>query len=106
MKWILEIILIILLSFMYYLNQSVESPKVIYIPKGSINNIISQLAVNNYNVSKVDSILLRLIGSPQSGWINVGVNKSTRGDFLYKLTTAKVALQDITLIPGETTYIF
>jgi len=106
MKWILEIILIILLSFMYYLNQSVESPKVIYIPKGSINKIISQLAVNNYNVSKVDSILLRLIGSPQSGWINIGVNKSTRGDFLYKLTTAKAALQDITLIPGETTYIF
>jgi len=106
MKWIFEIILIIFLSFMYYLNQSVKSPKVIYIPKGSINKIISQLAVNNYNVSKLDSIVLRLIGSPQSGWINIGVNRSTRGDFLYKLTTAKAALQNIILIPGETTYIF
>ena len=46
------------------------------------------------------------MGSPQSGWINIGVTKSSRGDFLYKLTTAKAALQDITLIPGETTYIF
>jgi UPF0755 protein len=27
-------------------------------------------------------------------------------DFLYKLTTAKAALQNVTLIPGETTYIF
>ncbi len=46
------------------------------------------------------------MGSPQSGWINIGTNRSTRADFLYKLTTAKAALQDITLIPGETTYIF
>jgi len=60
----------------------------------------------NYNVSKVDSIILRLIGTPQSGWINIGKTKSTRAEFLYKLTTAKAALQDITLIPGETTYIF
>ena len=50
--------------------------------------------------------MLRLIGSPQSGWINLHDNSSTKADFLYKLTTAKAALHDITLIPGETTYIF
>lgn len=60
----------------------------------------------NYEVSKLDSFLLRVIGSPQSGWINIGETKSTKGDFLYKLTTAKAALQNVTLIPGETTYIF
>ena len=60
----------------------------------------------NYNVGKLDSILLRLIGSPQSGWIDIGNTRTTRGEFLYKLTTSKAALQDITLIPGETTYIF
>lgn len=105
-KWIFEIVLIIILSFMYYLNQPISSPKVIYIPQGSINKIISQMQDKNYNVSKVDSIILRLIGTPQSGWINIGKTKSTRAEFLYKLTTAKAALQDITLIPGETTYIF
>jgi len=105
-KWIFEIVLIIILSFMYYLNQPVSSPKVIYIPQGSINKIISQMKEKNYNVSKLDSIILRLIGSPQSGWINIGKSKSTRADFLYKLTTAKAALRDVTLIPGETTYIF
>lgn len=46
------------------------------------------------------------MGSPQSGWINIGTTRSTRGEFLYKLTTAKAALRNITLIPGETTYIF
>lgn len=106
MKWILEIMLIIVLSFMYYLNQPVNSQKVIYIPKGSINKIITQLSVKNYNVSKLDSLLLRLIGTPQSGWIDISTTRSTRADFLYKLTTAKAALQSITLIPGETTYIF
>jgi len=106
MKWILEIVLIIVLSFMYYLNQSINSPKVIYIPQGSINKIISQMENKNYNVSKLDSLLLRLIGSPQSGWINIGSTHLSRADFLYKLTRAKAALQDITLIPGETTYIF
>lgn len=105
-KWIFEIVLIIILSFMYYLNQPISSPKVIYIPKGSINKIISQMQEKNYNVSKLDSIILRFIGTPQSGWINIGKTKSTRGDFLYKLTTAKAALVDITLIPGETTYVF
>ncbi|MDA7816747.1 endolytic transglycosylase MltG [Sulfurimonas sp.] len=91
---------------MYYLNQPINSPKVIYIPKGSINKIISQMQDKNYNVSKLDSILLRLIGSPQSGWIDIGKRKLTRAEFLHKLTTSKAALQEITLIPGETTYIF
>ena len=101
-----EILLIVLLSFIYYLNQPIKTPKVVYLPKGSINQIISYLQINNYEVCKLDSIILRFIGSPQSGWINLGSTLNTKADFLYKLTTAKAALQTITLIPGETTYIF
>ncbi|MDA3908191.1 MAG: endolytic transglycosylase MltG [Sulfurimonas sp.] len=91
---------------MYYLNQPVRTQKVIYIPNGSINQIITQLGDRNYNVSKLDSLLLRMIGSPQSGWIDMKSSYCTRADFLYNLTTAKAALQNVTLIPGETTYIF
>jgi len=105
-KWSFENVLIIILSFMYYLNQPMKTQKVVFIPKGSINQIITQLRERNYNLSKLDSLLLRLIGSPQSGWIDMGTMYSSRGDFLYKLTTAKAALQNVTLIPGETTYIF
>jgi len=105
-KYIFDIALITILSFMYYLNKPIESSKVIYIPKGSINQIISQLKNKDYDVCKLDSIILRFIGSPQSGWINISSQQSTKADFLYKLTTAKAALQNITLIPGETTYIF
>jgi len=84
----------------------VKTNEVIYIPKGSINNIITHLQEKNYEVTKLDSIILRFMGSPQSGWIYIGKNKLTRGDFLYKLTKAKAAMKDVTLIPGETTYIF
>ncbi|MEA2098559.1 MAG: endolytic transglycosylase MltG [Campylobacterota bacterium] len=105
-KWILDIVLIIILSFMYYLNKPMQTQKVLYIPQGSIYQIISHLSKKNYNVNKLDSLVLRLLGSPQSGWINLSEKKMTKGEFLYKLTTAKAALQNVTLIPGETTYIF
>ena len=91
---------------MYYLNQPMTTQSVLFVPKGSINQIIAHLSNQKYNTSKLDSILLRVYGSPQSGWINMGNTKVTKGDFLYKLTHAKAALENITLIPGETTYIF
>ena len=82
------------------------TPKVLYIPKGSINQIITYLQRENYDVCKLDALLLRFIGSPQSGWINLESTHNTRFDFLYKLTRAKAPLVTITLIPGETSYIF
>jgi len=91
---------------MYYLNKPIKSPRVLYIPSGSINKIISQLKRQNNQISKLDSLLLRLFGSPQSGWIDMKETSNTKGDFLYKLTKAKAALQSVTLIPGETTFIF
>ena len=106
MKYIFEMVLIIILSFMYYLNQPIYTSHVVQVPQGSIKKIITHLADKKYNVSKLDSYLIRLFGSPQSGWIYIGTNKLTKGDFLYKLTHAKAALHDIQLIPGETTYIF
>ncbi len=105
-KWILNIVLIISLSFIYYLAQPINTKEVLYVPNGSINAIITHLKNKNYDVGKLDSVLLRFIGSPQSGWVEIGTTKSTKADFLYKLTRAKAALQSITLIPGETTYIF
>ncbi len=64
------------------------------------------MQAKKYDVSKLDSLILRFIGSPQSGWVNIGTTCNTKADFLYKLTRAKAALQNVTLIPGETTYVF
>ncbi|WP_345991227.1 endolytic transglycosylase MltG [Sulfurimonas sp. HSL-1716] len=106
MKWSFEIALVMLISFIYYLNMIVVTPTVVYIPSGSIDKIITQLSRQNYNVTKLDALILRFLGSPQKGWIYIGSEKVTRADFLYRLTTAKAATEDVTLIPGETTYIF
>mgnify|MGYP001172280951 CR=1 FL=1 len=83
-----------------------SSTKVLFIPKGSTNNTVSYLNKTGYELNIIDKIILRSIGLIQSGWINVNENRLTKMDFLYKLTTSKAALKNITLIPGETSYIF
>ena len=57
-------------------------------------------------MSEMDKYILFLLGKPQSGWINIGTKPLNRAEFLHKLTRAKAALVNITLIPGETSLIF
>ena len=54
---------------------------------------------------------MRFFGHPQSGWIEIAPSDSinqttTKGSFLYQLTTNKAALKTITLVPGETMHFF
>ena len=104
---ICDVILIIIMSLMFHISAQMTSSKVVYVPKGSVTQIITYLQENNFAISKnVDKYLLYLIGQPQSGWINVRENVLTRGDFFYKLSHAKAAMKALTLIPGETTIVF
>jgi UPF0755 protein len=80
--------------------------KVLYVPQGSITKIITHLQDENIDVSPLDAFLMRFIGMPQQGWINIGTTDLSHADFLKRLSTAKAAMQDVTLIPGETTYVF
>lgn len=52
----------------------------------------------------MDKYFLLFTGSPQSGWIDIKSTKSTKFDFLYKISHSKAALKKITIIPGETDY--
>lgn len=105
-RWIAEIVLIIILSFIYYLALPITTSKVLYIPHGSIKKIITYLEYKNIDVTALDGYLVRLIGMPQQGWINMDTNRLSHADFLIRLTSAKAAMEDVTLIPGETTYVF
>ncbi|WP_228283411.1 endolytic transglycosylase MltG [Arcobacter sp. FWKO B] len=92
---------------MFYLSMQVYSSRVIFIPQGSTNSIISYLSKSGYELNVVDNISLRFfLGYPQSGWIDLEKTKMTKGDFLYKLTTSKAAMRTVTLIPGDTYYEF
>jgi len=84
----------------------VNTKRVIYIPKGSTNYIVTYLDKNNYDMNVLDKIAIKLLGYPQSGWIDLKTTKMSKIEFLYRLTTSKAALRKITLIPGETYYFF
>jgi UPF0755 protein len=96
----------IILSFIAYLFTSVSSPKIVYIPQGSVFKSIAHLQSEGVNVYKLDAIILRLLGKPQQGWIDIKDEKLSRIEYLYRLTTAKAATREVTLIPGETTTVF
>ncbi|MBZ7938389.1 endolytic transglycosylase MltG [Campylobacter sp. W0014] len=99
-------LLILILGICYYLTQPLKSDSVIFIPKGSITQIISYLKEKKYEMSTIDKYILFFLGHPQSGWIDMNAQKLNRIEFLYKLTIAKAALETITLIPGETSVVF
>ncbi|MFV0563863.1 endolytic transglycosylase MltG [Malaciobacter mytili] len=103
---ITELILVLSIIILFYLSLPLSTTRVIFIPKGSTNSIITYLDKSGYELNIIDSIYLRFLGYPQSGWIDIKQNYLTKADFLYKITTSKAALKNITLIPGETAYIF
>ena len=78
----------------------------LYIPQGSITKIITHLQHKEVDVSPVDAFLMRFIGMPQQGWINIGTTHLNHADFLHRLSTAKAAMKRVMLVPGETTYVF
>ena len=105
-KIIVEIILVFLIVILFYLNMIVQSKRVIFIPKGSTNCIVKYLDNTKYDLNIIDKIVIKLMGYPQSGWIDLQSTNMTKIDFLFKLTTSKAPLRSITLIPGETYYFF
>ncbi|MCR2062467.1 endolytic transglycosylase MltG [Campylobacter helveticus] len=98
--------LIFTLGLGFYLIQPLPSNSVVYIPKGSVGQIIAHLKQNHYKLTSIDKYILFLLGHPQSGWINIGTKPLNRAEFLHKLTISKAALQTLTLIPGETSIVF
>lgn len=99
-------IVVMIVSFMTYLFSTVTSPKIVYIPQGSVFKSIAHLQDEGVNVYQFDAFILRLLGQPQQGWIDIKEEKMSRIKFLNQLTTAKAATRQITLIPGETTIVF
>ncbi len=92
--------------FKHYLQEEITVPRTLYIPKGSSRSAIMALQKRGIPVDRRDYYLIKLIGYPQAGWIDLGTTHMPRGKFLYKITHAKAALQKVTLIPGETTEVF
>lgn len=104
--WIAAIILVIIVSFIVYLLTPISSPKVVYIPKGSVFSSITHLQKQGANLYLADAVILKIMGSPQQGWIDLKEENLSRFNYLRALTTAQAATHQVTLIPGETTVVF
>jgi UPF0755 protein len=103
---IINFVLVCVIVVLFYVTMPISSTKVLYIPKGSTSYIISYLNKNGFDMNVVDEFVIKTFGYVQSGWIDINQNRLTRMDFIYKLITSKAALKNITLIPGETSYVF
>ena len=103
---IIDFVLVCLIAVLFYVTMPITSTKILFIPKGRTSHIISYLNKNGFEMGIVDELVIKSLGYVQSGWIDIGQERLTRLDFIYKLITAKAALKNITLIPGETSYVF
>lgn len=114
---LLDGVFLIILAIFFYLGLPITSitstpitSAVVVVPQGSISAIITQLGKNGWDITQFDRHILRLLGTPQSGVIDIGYavhnGVITKGDFLYALTSAKAAQESVTLIPGETLHFF
>ncbi len=104
--WAEIIALSLIISFAFYTTLPIQTTRTLLVPQGSIGHIISQLTKKGYALSPIDKYILVFLGKPQSGWVDIGATRLNRIDFLYRLTTAKAKMEEIILIPGETTEIF
>ena len=102
-----EIVLMSIVVLSFYFATSIHVPRQLKIEKGNIRSIIANLGRKEHiGFTFLDLYALRVMGLPQAGWIDLGKEQLTRADFLYRLTKAKAALFDVTIVPGETTYLF
>jgi len=90
----------------HYLKETITTPKLLFIPKGSTKSTIALFKKEGIDLYWFDYYLIQLKGYPQAGWINIGKEHLSRDAFFEKITHAKAALQKVTLIPGETNFIF
>ena len=100
----IEVLLVVFIFFLVYLTHPIKTKRVIYIPKGNTNYTIKVLQSRGLDITNFDKIIIKLMGYPQAGWVDLKGNYFTKADFLYRLTHNKAALRDIKIIPGETNY--
>ena len=101
-----DLFFIIVITILFYLLQPVQTERILNLPKGSLPKIITYLNDNGGHYNKLDSIFIRFLGQPQSGFIDVKAEVLPKGAFFKALVSSKAATKDVTLIPGETMYFF
>jgi len=104
---ILKLSILLLISLIFYFSLPIQTTKTVVLPKGSVTKVVEHLKQQGYPLTKLDTYLLAyVIETPKSGTLNIGGKEMSRIAFLRKLSSAKEAIDIVTLIPGETRPIF
>ncbi len=106
-SFLLTITLFIVIAFIFYFSMPIKTTKKVVLPKGSVTKVVEHLKKQGYKLTVLDTYLLAyLLDSPKSGTLLIGGKEMSRIAFLKKLSSAKEAVDVVTLIPGETKVIF
>lgn len=100
-----SILLLLLISVLFYLVQPIRTEKNLKLRSRTPGKIITQLQNRGYSVAWPDTLILRMLGRPGTGWVYLGHERMSRLDFLHRLASADRFVR-ITLIPGETSVLF
>lgn len=104
---LIKLLSILIIIFIIYLYIPIKTTKSVNLPKGSITKTINALNNQGYNLYILDAYIIDyMLNRPKSGILTIGEGSMSRIDFLKKLSSAKEAIDIITLIPGETRTIF
>ncbi len=106
-SFFLAITILIVIALIFYFSMPIKTTQKVILPKGSITKVVEHLKKQGYNLTILDTYLLAYgLDSPKSGTLLIGGEEMSRITFLKKLSTAKEAINVVTLIPGETKVIF
>lgn len=106
-SFLLAITILIVIALIFYFSMPIKTTQKVILPKGSITKVVEHLKKQGYNLTILDTYLLAyVLDSPKSGTLLIGGEEMSRIAFLKKLSTAKEAINVVTLIPGETKVIF
>ena len=104
---VLMLVILLLISLIFYFSMPMKTTETVILPQGSITKVIKHLKEQGYSLTFLDTYLLAYaLDAPKSGTLLIGSEKMSRIDFLKKLSSAKEAIDVVTLIPGETRPIF
>ncbi len=104
---VLKATILAVAALIFYFSSTIQTTKTVVLPKGSITKVVEHLKKDGYKLTPLDTYMLAyLLDAPKSGTLVIGGKKMSRIAFLKKLSSAKEAIDIVTLIPGETKVIF
>ena len=108
-KWlerIEAIVLFVIIVSLYYLSIPLPLKRNIVIESNSPKDVVAKLQKDGYPVGIIDTLLLSKLGSIEIGRVYLGRHNNNRLEILKTIASKRGRYKRVTLIPGETTFIF